>query len=107
MNAEKVDPDLGGVPETLLIPLWARAKEQSLSNPLIIDPDSTRLVAALDYDFTQFEKKRVESENFCVRSRVIDDVVTEFLNANPGTPVVEFGPGLDSRFQRLGHLASS
>ncbi len=106
-SPEKINPQLGGVPETLLIPLWARALEQRRANPLIVDPDSTRIIESLDYDFTRFEKKRVETENFCVRSRVVDDVVSEILTASPGTPVVEFGPGLDSRFQRIGHLASA
>ena len=106
-SPEKVDPQLGGVPETLLIPLWARALEQRRAKPLIVDPDATRIIESLDYDFTNFEKKRVETENFCVRSRVVDNVVSEILTASPGTPVIEFGPGLDSRFHRIGHLASS
>jgi len=107
ISSKKVDPQLVGVPETLLIPLWARALEQSQPDPLIVDPDSRRITESLDYDFTQFQKKRVEVENFCVRSRIVDDVVSEILSANRGTPVVEFGPGLDSRFQRIGHLAAS
>ena len=103
----KLRPMLGGVPETLLIPLWARAVEQERSDPLIVDPDAARIVKTLDYDFSQFRRKRVETENFCVRSRVIDDAVSQILRDCPGTPVVEFGPGLDTRFQRIGHLASS
>ena len=103
--SEKVNPQLAGVPETLLIPLWARAIEQSRSDPLIVDPDAARIVAALNYDFGKFQRQRVETENFCVRSRVMDEVVSEILTAHPGTTVVEFGPGLDTRFQRLGHLA--
>lgn len=106
-DPQKTAPHLDGVPETLLIPLWARAVEQSHPRPLIVDPHAARIVAMLDYDFAQFERKRVETENFCVRSRVIDQVVSEILTLNPGTPVIEFGPGLDTRFQRIGHLASS
>lgn len=106
VQSEKVDPQLGGVPETLLIPLWARAREQSHPNPLIVDPDSERIVRSLDYDFSRFHRKRVEAENFCVRSRVVDAVVSGILKNNPGTPVIEFGPGLDTRFQRIGHQAA-
>ncbi len=95
------------MPETLLIPLWARAVEQSRPAPLIVDPDAARMVESLDYDFSQFSKKRVSAENFCVRSRVVDDVVLQHLAGNPGTPVVEFGAGLDTRFRRVGHAAKS
>lgn len=104
---EKISPRLGGVPETLLIPLWARALEQTHPEPLIVDPDAARIVESLDYDFEPFHQKRVARENFCVRSRVIDDLATQVLRTHPGTPVVEFGAGLDTRFQRLGHLASN
>ncbi|MEQ9406695.1 MAG: class I SAM-dependent methyltransferase [Fuerstiella sp.] len=106
-NSEQVNPQLAGVPETLLIPLWARAMEQSRRDPLIVDPASAKIVQALNYDFDRFRRKRVETENFCVRSRVMDDVVSQILTARPGTTVVEFGPGLDTRFQRLGHLATN
>jgi O-methyltransferase involved in polyketide biosynthesis len=102
----KMAPRLGGVPETLLIPLWARAVEQSHPDPLIVDPDAARIVESLDYDFSAFQRKHVATENFCARSRVVDDLVSQILTARPGTPVVEFGAGLDTRFQRLGHLAS-
>jgi O-methyltransferase involved in polyketide biosynthesis len=33
--SEQIVPGLGGVPETLLIPLWARAAEQRQANPII------------------------------------------------------------------------
>ena len=106
VTSDRISPALGGVPETLLIPLWARALEQSQSEPIITDPDAVRIVAALDYDFDKFKRKRVEGENFCVRSRVMDDVIRSVLRASPGTPVVEFGPGLDTRGLRLGSDAS-
>ena len=105
VTIEKVNAQLSGVPETLLIPLWARAIEQSRPNPLIVDPDAREIVKALNYDFSEFRRRRVETENFCVRARVMDEVVAEILIARPDTTVVEFGPGLDTRFQRLGHLA--
>ena len=35
---DRIRPDLDGVPETLLIPLWARAQEQSQLDPIIVDP---------------------------------------------------------------------
>lgn len=102
---DRVKPDLAGVPETLLIPLWARAQEQSRSAPLIIDPASEQIVDALDYDFSRFKSKHVDAVNFCIRSRVMDNLVCSILKDSAPRTVVEFGPGLDTRFHRLGHLA--
>ena len=76
---DRVRPDLGGVPETLLIPLWARAQEQTRSEPLIVDPASEQIVSALDYDFSRFTSKHVDAENFCIRSRVMDSLVSSIL----------------------------
>lgn len=103
--SETVDPQLEGVPETLLIPLWARAQEQKRTDPIIIDPDAARIVESLDYDFDRFRIKGVETENFCVRSLVMDNLIRRILSASPNRTVIEFGPGLDTRFHRLGHLA--
>jgi O-methyltransferase involved in polyketide biosynthesis len=98
----RVDPKLDGVPETLLIPLWARAQEQTHAHPIIIDPWSAGIVSSLDYDFDRFRSKHVEVENFCVRASVMDRLISDILAASPGRNVVEFGPGLDTRFYRVG-----
>jgi O-methyltransferase involved in polyketide biosynthesis len=101
--SEQIVPGLGGVPETLLIPLWARAAEQRHANPIIHDPEASRIVASLDYDFECFRKKRVEVENFCIRARVMDQLVSGILKqSSPRRRVVEFGPGLDTRCSRIG-----
>lgn len=103
---EKLSPGLGGVPETLLIPLWARAMEQSRPAPLIADPAAVEIMNRLQYDFSRFQQRKVAAENFCVRANVIDQVVREVLKQRPNTPVVEFGPGLDTRFDRTGQQAA-
>ena len=105
VDLDRIRPNLDGVPETLLIPLWARAQEQSRPDPLIIDPVSEQIVEALDYDFSRFTKKNVDAENFCIRSRVMDSLVGSILRDSSPRTVVEFGPGLDTRFHRLGHLS--
>jgi O-methyltransferase involved in polyketide biosynthesis len=101
--SEQILPGLGGVPETLLIPLWARAVEQRHVNPIIHDPEASRIVASLDYDFESFREKQVEVENFCIRAHIIDQVISRILKqSSPGRNVVEFGPGLDTRCSRIG-----
>lgn len=104
--SDKTTPALEGVPETLLIPLWARAQEQQHADPILVDPESVRIVEQLNYDFDNFRRKNVETENFCVRARVMDDLIASILLARPGRTVVEFGPGLDTRSHRLGHFAN-
>ena len=102
--------DLRGAPETLLIPLWARARENVRPNGLIRDPFAARIVDSLDFDFATFERHHVAGVDFCVRAKLMDDLVQEALRANTSSPqprsVVEFGPGLDTRFHRLGDQAS-
>lgn len=102
---DRIRPNLDGVPETLLIPLWARAQEQSRPDPIIIDPMAQRIVEALDYDFSRFTSQRVDGENFCIRSKVMDSLISDILRDSGPRTVIEFGPGLDTRFNRLGHLA--
>lgn len=98
--------DLTGAPETLLIPLWARARENVRPDGLIRDPFAAEIVDSLEFDFATFERHHVAGVDFCVRARLMDDLVQEALEEEPdGRSVVEFGPGLDTRFHRLGELA--
>ncbi len=86
---------------TLLMPLWARAIENRRSTPLLRDRKAVEIVDALDFDFDLFRQKKVPQADYCVRAVVLDQLVEEFLRANPDGTVVEFGVGLDTRFDRL------
>jgi len=86
---------------TLLMPLWARAMESRHESPLIRDSKAVEMVASLDFDFDLFRQKAVPQADYCVRAVVLDQLVQEFLDQNPGGTVVEFGVGLDTRFDRL------
>lgn len=112
--AARTPVDLQGAPETLLIPLWARARENVRPDGLIRDPFAARIVDSLDFDFATFERHHVAGVDFCVRARLMDDLVQDALRqtnssrgsrAQPPRSVVEFGPGLDTRFHRLGDQA--
>ncbi len=46
--------NLNGVPETLLIPLWARATETQMPKPIIRDDKAIAMMAQIDYDFSKF-----------------------------------------------------
>ncbi len=86
---------------TLLMPLWARASECRHAQPLLRDSKAVEIVESLDFDFNLFVKKGVSQTDFCIRARVLDQLVNEFLTQHPRSTVVEFGVGLDTRFDRL------
>lgn len=83
------------------MPLWARAIESRRATPLLRDHRAMEIVDALDFDFDRFHQKRVPQADYCVRAVVLDQLVAEFLRDNPAGTVVEFGVGLDTRFDRL------
>lgn len=92
--------ELGPVQETLLIPLLGRARETAKSRGLIGDPKAVEIVDSLDYDFSKWEggPSLVGS---CLRTRMFDRYVEDFLTDHPSGTVVELGCGLNSRFERL------
>ena len=92
--------DLGPVEETLLIPLFARAREASKPGGLLDDPRTVRIVASLDYDFAKW-KRGPTLAGAVLRSRMFDRYVEQFLEEHPDGTVVEIGCGLDTRFDRL------
>lgn len=86
---------------TLLMPLWARAIENRSAQPILRDRKAVEIVESLDFDFDLFVKKKVPQADYCIRATVIDQLVREFLNDSPAGTVIEFGVGLDTRFDRL------
>ncbi|MEO3756526.1 class I SAM-dependent methyltransferase [Streptomyces sp. B6B3] len=98
--AEKRVPGLGGVQETLLVPLWARAVETRKRRGVLSDPRAVELVEALDYDFSPFDDPKVVLGSN-LRTLVFDAWVRRFLDEHPGGTVVEIGAGLNTRFERL------
>jgi O-methyltransferase involved in polyketide biosynthesis len=98
-TASKIAPELGQVQETLLIPLYARARDAARRNPVLHDERAAQLVDGLDYDFTRFGGPSLSG---CVlRSAILDGWVRGFLARNPAGTVVELGTGLNTRFDRL------
>lgn len=93
--------DLTEAQSTLLMPLWARALENRHPQPLLQDRKAVEIVDSLDFDFASFAAKGVPQADYCIRASVIDQLVTEFLSEHPSGTVVEFGVGLDTRFDRL------
>lgn len=91
---------LHNVSETLLITLYARAKESARSDAMLHDPAAVTLVETLDYDFSPFDKKHTTT-GVVVRARHFDDTSAEFLAQYPDACIISLGSGLDTRQARL------
>jgi len=95
--------DLSGVGETLLIPLWGRAKF-SRENPSILnDTKAIELVEQLDYDFSKLEKSLGVLGNLmhAARAKHLDNKIREYVAKNPKASIVDLGAGLDTAFYRV------
>ena len=92
---------LDGVMETLLITLYARAKDATSANPFIGDKKSLEIINQLDYDFSKFEKGKGSYFGVLARVSVMDKVTRAFIQKYPNAKIVSLGCGLDTRFERV------
>jgi len=95
--------DLGAVQETLLIPLWARAKDAQKNDPIVGDSYARDIVARIDYDFSKFETRYMENHQLVwpIRAYNFDNCVRRFLSNNSNAVVINIGAGLDTTFKRV------
>ncbi|MGP4111765.1 class I SAM-dependent methyltransferase [Streptomyces sp. 4N509B] len=91
---------LGTVQETLLIPLYGRAVDQSREEPVLRDPRAAELVEAIDYDFARFDGLP-SLLGAVVRTALFDHWTRAFLTDHPDGTVVEIGTGLNTRYERV------
>jgi O-methyltransferase involved in polyketide biosynthesis len=95
----KVEPELGEVQETLLIPLYGRARDAASRHPVMNDRRAAELVDVIDYDFTRFKGPSLPGS--VLRTAIFDGWVRRFLAEHPAGTVVELGTGLNTRFDRV------
>lgn len=94
--------DLVGIPETLLIALWARAAATQTENPIVHDAKAVEMVSNINYDFSRFEaSNRFTKLGVAVRTVLLDNGLSAWLRAHPDTVVINFGAGLDTRHARM------
>ncbi|MEL7024122.1 MAG: class I SAM-dependent methyltransferase [Pseudomonadota bacterium] len=97
---ETFQPNLDGVPETLLWPLWHRAAEQKRANPVVDDPLAAKLVSEIDYDFRG--KFGPPNAMHPVRAALCDQLVREYLDTDdPNPTVIALGDGLETQQWRV------
>lgn len=95
----RIKPELGSVQETLLIPLYGRARDATARHPILGDRRAAGLVESIDYDFSKFTGPSLAGS--VIRTSIFDGWVRSFLNDHPTGTVVEIGAGLNTRFDRL------
>lgn len=89
------------VAETLLIPLYMRAKESRRNNPILKDKVAERLAESLEYDYSQFDGANLSEVGCVIRGWYFDRSVRQFIETHSNPVVVNVGCGLDTRFQRI------
>ncbi len=92
---------LGGVAETLLIPLYFRARETQRPDALVKDEQAAALVNQLNYDFSRIRLREHDAVAIVLRVREFDRFARDFLTRCPDGVVVHLGCGLDTRFNRV------
>jgi O-methyltransferase involved in polyketide biosynthesis len=98
--ADKHQARLGGVQETLFIPLAARARAARRNRPVLHDPKAVELAGLIDYE-TRRHDRGSGGVVVVLRTVIFDAWVRAFLAEHPDGTVVEIGTGLNTRFERL------
>ena len=89
------------VSETLLIPLYMRAKESRRGEKAIIrDPVAERLVEQIPYDYSKFDGAVLSEVGCNVRAWYLDNVVRDYVKSHVNPIIVNLGCGFDARTQR-------
>ena len=103
MQQGKVKINLSGVSETLLFPLWARAKI-SRDHPLLFyDAKAVELVEKIDYDFSTLAVIPFEGNLLPIvaRAQHFDNKIKTYITTHHRASVVNIGAGLDTTFYRV------
>jgi len=98
---EFLKQNLEGITETMLIPLWARAKETRMENPIIRDEMALEMMEQIDYDFENFERGRMPQVSIAIRTELLDKATHDFIGRHPDGTIINMGCGLDTRYTRL------
>jgi O-methyltransferase involved in polyketide biosynthesis len=99
--SEKVAQHLDGVSKTLLLTLYARARESQRPDGMIKDDKAITMMKLLDCDVSRLRMHRHDEIAVVMRMRKFDDHVRDFLARNPNGVIVHIGCGLDTRFERV------
>ena len=109
---EKPIESLSSVSGTMLITLYARAKETLSKDPIIQDKKAVEIIDVFKKEILNssnpIHQKIIKDQynpklavSMALRSRRFDRYVQDFLDRHPAGTVINFGCGLDTRFDRI------
>jgi O-methyltransferase involved in polyketide biosynthesis len=93
----------GTIQETMLGPLWARAKYSQLYPELLNDQKAIEIIKNIDYNFYKIQEYLGEwrALGLLVRAKNFDKGLIKFIKKKPYATVVNIGAGLDTSFFRI------
>jgi O-methyltransferase involved in polyketide biosynthesis len=98
---EKISQNLEGVSKTLLMTLYARARESQRPDAIFKDDKAVAMVNQLDCDFSRLRMHRHDEIAVIMRMYRFDRHARKFMTENPQAVLVHIGCGLDTRFERV------
>lgn len=87
--------------ETLLIPLYCKAKESKKENPIITDSKALEIINNIDYNFSELKVPNKTCITLNIRAKKIDEYVVNFINKKEKNTIIHLGCGLDNRIGRI------
>lgn len=99
----KINLDLSGVPQTLLLPLLGRAKFSREGIGPLYDERAIQLVDSLNYDFEKLLQRigSFQPAWWMARAYQFDEAIKKFLQIHPKATIVNLGAGLETAFFRV------
>jgi O-methyltransferase involved in polyketide biosynthesis len=99
---DKINVDLKKVPQTLLMPLYGRAKMSEQKYSPIHDKRAIKLVNSLDYNFSELAQRVGPATLFWVaRAYQFDEAIKDYLRLYSDAVIVNLGAGLETAFYRV------
>jgi O-methyltransferase involved in polyketide biosynthesis len=100
MEKKIIVETLTNVPETMLVPLYFKAKE-TRENGIFRDEKAVELVERIQYDFSRFDQDKRTQAGIAARSIIFDEIVHRLLQQHKDLVIVNLGAGLDTREERF------
>ena len=87
--------------ETLLGPLYCRARETKKEDPIFEDKKALEIFEKMKYDFSKIKMPEKSCITLVIRADKIDQYVREFIADKKQVTIINLGVGLDNRYGRV------